>query len=356
MDRRNFLIGSAGLASSIPTLGFPVALAQGKRRSSKKRGNPKKQLSRDESLAIWKKRVRGILARDKLPIIDIQATYVARKTSVPDMIRHMKELDVAQIAFAAAGARTSEPSLALHRNHPEFFIPVTNSGEFRRWWKNPQKFLSGVANDLETGAYFLMGEYEFRHYPSPEQVKAGRSDRDITIELDGPAGHELFQLSEKTGVAFQIHYEIEEGLFPALESMLERYPKAKVIWCHLAMIRYPDRAGRFNPDYVASLIERFSGLHFDLAVPAARHVYKPSGARDSTIYTPSGALEAKWRAIIEKYPDRFLAAGDYRPPVENKYPTIIRRQRKLINALSEQVRPLVAYQNAWRLLSGKSWA
>jgi hypothetical protein len=200
-----------------------------------------------------------------------------------------------------------------------------------------------------------MGEHEFRHLPSPEQVAAGRKDRDITIALDGPAGQQLFQLSETSGLAFQIHYEIEDRLLPALESMLARYPKAKTIWCHLAMIRYPDRAKNYSPSYVASLIDRFPGLHFDLAVPAAGHVYAPSGARDATIYTPSGEIKAEWRAVLEKYSDRFLAASDYRPQVEQHYAANIQRQRKLLDQLSPATQRHIAFGNAWRLITGQNW-
>jgi hypothetical protein len=60
-----------------------------------------------------------------------------------------------------------------------------------------------------------------RHYPSPEQAEAGRSDRDITIDIAGPAGQTLFRLSEEFGVAFQIHYEIEDRLLPPLETILD---------------------------------------------------------------------------------------------------------------------------------------
>jgi len=344
MNRRKFLYRTAGFASVfalMPTGAF---------------ARTNKGPSRSESIAAWEQRIRTILARGRTPIIDTQATYVAGSTNVPEMIKHMEELDIAQIAFAAANAPNSAPSLHLHRKHPEYFVPTTNSGEFPRWTKNPTKFVSGVARDLKSGSYFFMGEYEFRHYPSPEQVAAGRTDRDVTVDLDGPAGQALFQLAEESGVAFQIHYEIEDQLLPALESMLARYPKAQVIWCHLAMIRYPDRAKKYGPDYVRSLIERFPGLHFDLAVPPAKSVYKPSGARDSTLYSRSGKLDENWRVVIEDHPDRFLAASDYRPAVARQYPATMQRRRRLVESLSTNAQHLVAYGNAWRLITGTAWA
>lgn len=346
MNRRRFLLNTNRFISSIPAmLMFDAAFAQ-----------TKDSLYRQEAIAAWKRRVRAILDRGRLPIIDLQATYVEGLTNVPRMIENMNELDVAQIAFAPANAQTGAPSLDLHRKYPEYFIPTTNSGEFPRWWRDPLAFLAVTRKDIESQMYFFMGEHEFRHYPSPEQVEARRTDRDITIDIVGPAGQTLFALSAEFGVPFQIHYEIEDRLLAPLELMLARYPKAIVIWCHLAMIRYPERAKRYDTVYVDGLIERFPGLHFDLAVPPPNSIYRPSGARHSTLFS-NGQLDDKWKGLIEKYPDRFLSSSDYRPPVADEYPSQITRQRELIlEALSESTRHLVAYGNAWRLITGTTWS
>jgi len=354
VDRRDFLVKTAGAACALTGLLPGAGLAQGDTRkgaiAALAQGDTRKT-----AIAGWKKRINEILGRGGLPIIDSQATFVAGRTDVRRMLQNMKQLDVAQIAFAAANAPNSSPSLQLHRRQPEFFIPTTNSGEFKRWPRNPGQFLAGIERDLKSGAYYLMGEYEFRHLPSPEQVAAGRTDRDVTIDIAGPAGRKLFQLSASYNTAFQLHYEIEDRLLPPLESMLARFPKAKVIWCHLAMIRNPDRAKKYGPAYVTSLIERFPGLHFDLAVPPAQHIYQPTGAHDSTLYARDGSLKPEWRAVMERHPQRFLAASDYRPPIEQKYPDNIGRQRKILSQLSPAVRRQVAFGNAWRLITGTAW-
>jgi hypothetical protein len=287
----------------------------------------------------------------------MQATYVANKTNLSRVMAYMDELDIAQTAFAVAFEPNGRTSVELHRRHPEYFIPTTNSGEFPRWWDDPLAFLQVARNDLQTGMYFSMGEHEFRHYPSPEQAAAGQFQRDITVPIDGPAGDALFALSAQFGVPFQIHYEIEDTLLPSLETVLSRHPKALPIWCHLGMTRYPQRSTTYSPEYVRSLIERFPGLHFDLAVPPPWHIYRPSGVPDSTIFEPDGRYKDAWLAVLEKYPERFLAASDYRPPVEDKMPTYITNvQRKLVlNPLSERARHHVAYGNAWRLITGEVW-
>ncbi len=312
---------------------------------------------RQQSIAGWRRRIESILARHRTPIVDLQATFVAGSTNLSRVMAYMDELDIAQTAFAVAAEPNGRTSVELHRQHPDYFIPATNSGEFARWWNNPLAFLEVVRQDLETGLYFFMGEHEFRHYPSPEQAAAGMAHRDITVPIDGPAGEALFRLSAQFGVAFQIHYEIEDVLLPALERVLSRHPKALPIWCHLGMIRYPQRTTRYSPEYVQSLIERFPGLHFDLAVPPPWFVYRPSGHRDSTLFGWDGRVRKEWLDVLEKYPERFLAASDYRPAVEDHIPAYVANvQRKLIlGSLSERARHLAAYGNAWRLVTGEAW-
>ncbi len=341
MNRRHFLLNAVSAACALPALSG-AATAQANARA--------------RAIAGWKKRIDKILSRGRLPIIDMQATYVPTVTNIDFIMKHMDALDVAQIAFATA-APHSNPSLALHKRHPEFFIPTSRSGEIPFWARFPVRFVRTVARDLRSGSYYLMGEHEFRHYPSPEEVEAGRQDRDITVDIESPAGHALFALSEETRVAFQIHYEIEDRLLPGLEAMLARYPGARVIWCHLGLIRYPDRTKRYGPAYVASLIERFPNLHFDLATPGAHNVYAPSGAHDGTIYKyPSNKLKTEWRVLMEKHPERFLAASDYRPAVEQSYPEYIRFQHRLLQQLSPGIRQQVAFGNAWRLITGTPWS
>lgn len=43
----------------------------------------------------------------------------------------------------------------------------------------------------------------------------------------------IFQLSQECGIPFLIHHEAEDGLLPELEAMLQEFPGAKVVWCHV---------------------------------------------------------------------------------------------------------------------------
>lgn len=313
---------------------------------------------RAQRIGAWRRRLEAILGKKRVPIMDLQATYVAGKTNLDKVMGYMDALDIAQTAFAVANEANGQTSLELHRRFPEYFIPTTSSGEFQRWWNDPNAFLDVTRAELQTGDYFAMGEHEFRHYPSPEQAAAGQTFRDITVPIDSPIGDRLFALSAQFRVPFQIHYEIEDALLPALEAVLQRHPNALPIWCHLGLMRYPQRNTQYSPAYVRTLIERFPGLHFDLAVSGPNFIYKPSGARDSTLFDPStGRITDAWLAVLEAFPERFMVASDYRPPVEHNMPSYIAnlQREKILDVLSERARHLVAYGNAWRLVTGEAW-
>jgi hypothetical protein len=318
-------------------------------------------MSRAESLGLWRHRIRSMLAKDIVPIIDTQATY-NRAIDIDYIVEQMDQLGVAQVCFAPHGSLGSAHSLRLHHDHPAYFVPTTTDGSSPHWYHNTGTFIAQTRQELQTGNYFLMGEFEIRHYPSDAQFKAGQWGRDVSVPVDSPAVHELFQLAIETGVAFQIHYEIEDSLLQPLESMLERYPRAKLIWCHLGQVRFPERAKKYGVGYVRSLIERFPGLHFDLGHTGPRNIYPGSNQRDQTLYhwngipPYGGVLHADWKALIEERPERFLASSDIDAGRYQFFREKIMRLRSVVlNDLSPRARHFVAYQNAWRLLSGESW-
>lgn len=309
----------------------------------------------------WRKRIKTFLARKLVPIIDTEATY----GSVIDLDQMRDWMDtraVAQVCFAPFAGLGSRASFDMHQRHSEYFIPTTADGSSPYWYQSTERFAETTREDLVSGRYFLMGEFELRHYPSPLQTNAGRLDRDVTVLLDDPGVHAIFRLAEQTGVALQIHYEIEDQLLPQLEALLARYPLSHVIWCHLGQVRYAERNTRYGTTYVASLIKRFPNLRFDLGLPGPPHWHPGSRQRDQMIYAETGYppwggyLRSEWRDLMEAYPERILAASDIGPDRWRGFPKQIERLRALIlERLSARTSHMIAYQNAWRLISGETW-
>jgi len=316
---------------------------------------------RETMIEVWRDRIRSIISKNVVPIIDTEATYNIR-IDMDEFVQMMEELGVAQVCFAPHGKLGSQYSLRLHHQYPAHIVPTTMDGSSPYWYQHTDRFIADTRRDLATGDFFLMGEFEIRHYPSDAQLRFQKWHRDVTVPIESRAVHELFQLSSETGVAFQMHLEIEDQLLPPLESMLARYPNAKVIWCHLGQIRYPDRSTVYGPAYVRSLIERFRNLHFDLGLTPPNHEYAANGVRDQTIFASKflnrygAVLAPDWKSVIEDHPERFLAASDTDPGHYRDLVPKIERMRSIVfDQLSPTTRNLVAYQNAWRLLTGESW-
>jgi predicted TIM-barrel fold metal-dependent hydrolase len=166
----------------------------------------------------------------------------------------------------------------------------------------------------------------------------------------------VFGISERTGVPFQIHYEIEDGLLAPLENMLQQHPKAKVIWCHLAQIRYLERASRYSPAYVEGLIKRFPNLYFDTAFGGSDSIYPPSNQRHARVWASDGGLKPEWRDLIAAYPKRFLSALDMGGDRMEQIAEWSQKHRNFLKLLPTETQHQVAYRSAWSLLFGEEFA
>ena len=252
-----------------------------------------------------------------------------------------------------SGETWSHRAHDLARDYPSHFIPTGNGGNHPAWTRNPKRFLDDNERFIVDHRYPLMGEFEFRHYPSPRQIERGETHRDVIIALDGPHGHSLFAFAERTGIPFQIHYEVEDTLLPPLDAMLTQYPKAKVIWCHLAQVRYAARATQYGAAYLRGLLEKHPNLYIDTAFGGPNSIYQPSKERHARVWDSSGDIRRDWKDLIADHPYRFLAAldigGDRMERIEEWTKTL----RQFLEKLPTGPRAIVAYASAWKLLYGE---
>lgn len=304
----------------------------------------------------WRKRIEAVRAKGILPIIDIESSFNAERLNLPQLAQSMDEAGVALIAFSsdARGTNWSDAAAQVVSIDPWRFIPTTNGGNNPAWMQAPKGFLAQTKKHVASDKYPLMGEFEFRHYPSPRQYWRREMHRDVTVPINGELGHELFAFAEQSGVPFQIHYEIEDVLLPPLEEMLRRYPKTKVIWCHLAQIRYASRSTIYGPDYVRRLIETYPNLYFDVAFGGPDSVYPGSREHHARIWDRAkGGILKEWSDLISHYPWRFLAAMDLGGDRQDQVLEHAQRLRMFLNYLPENAREVVAYKAAWKLLFGE---
>ncbi len=306
----------------------------------------------------WKKRIMAMRAAGIMPFIDIESN-LGENLDIKRFARDMDQEGVALIAFSgiAMGRGWSDAARYAVAADPWRYIPAGDGGLPPDWKNDPLGFVQKTRDHVVKEGYPLMGEYEFRHYPSPDQVQRGNLNRDERLPIDGPAGHALFQLAEETGLSFQIHEEIEDQFLAPLESMLARYPKAKVIWCHLAQMRYQDRNTIYGPEYVRQLIEKYPNLYFDLFSGPPGVIYTPSGEYPGKYWdVSSGRLKPEWAKLIADHPWRFMTALDLNPFIMNAFSKKVAAQRAVLDSLPAEVQEIVAYKAAWKLLFNEDFA
>ena len=303
-------------------------------------------------IAGWRRRIESFLQRGIVPIIDTEFTY-GPSIDLAFVAEEMDRAGVAQICLAPGDRQTSDFSIAAFRRYPDRFVPTTKDGSSPEWYAHRADFAATLARDLSTSDYFLMGEFELRHYPSGLQFNAGKMHRDVDVPLDDPSVDRVFELAGTAGLALQIHYELEDRLLPPLEALLARHLDTAVIWCHLGQMRFRDRNTIYGPAYVEGLIGRFPNLHFDLATGGPGHVHPMSRQRDATLYVFTGRdqwngyLDPAWKRVLQAHPDRFLAAsdsdGDRFKDMRNKFD---RLHGMILAELSDEAQRAIAFGNA----------
>jgi hypothetical protein len=307
----------------------------------------------------WRQRITAMRQDGVLPIIDIESSFNPGKVDAKRYAQNMDDNGVALTAFSPqidtkkyrkSGALWHDGARRAVGADPTRHIPASTAGIYPAWTTEPEVFVEETIRRVAAENYPLMGEFEFRHYMSPRQYRRNETYRDVSIPIDSAAGHTLFAFSQESGISFQIHYEIEDALLPPLESMLAKYPGARVIWCHLAQVRYSERARTYGTDYVRSLIEKYPYLYFDLAFGGANSVYPGSDERHATVWRADGGVKPEWVQLISDHPYRFLAAldigGDRVDQVRQRSQTL----RTFMDSLPVNVREIVAYKAAWKLL------
>jgi hypothetical protein len=299
----------------------------------------------------WRERIAAIKARGTLPIIDMESSFNSQKLDLKRFARDMDEAGVALIAYSHDGnnKKWSDMAARVVSADPWRFIPAANGGVHPFWTEDPQGFLAEVLKHAVSDGYPMLGEFEFRHYPSPRQLKRGELHRDVAIPINGPLGHKLFAFAQETGIPFEIHYEIEDALLPPLEEMLRLYPGAKVIWCHLAQIRYSSRSSVYGPGFVRTLLEKHPNLHIDVAFGDSFSKYPGSGEYHARVWS-GGSVKKEWVDLIVQHPWRFLAAFDLGGDRQDQLPEYNVNLRKFLNQLPDPERGIVAYRAAWKLL------
>ncbi len=327
-------------------------------------------------------RIQKIKSQNQIPLIDVESSfgevpfYVTDKTDwftkLELMNAHMDSLHIAFIALSPEkrslkikdenGKANFDFGLSWGKlNHKIYdlgysWIMPNGIGSQPEPKFNAQEYRSHMFDEILRDHYPMMGEFFFRHYPSQDQIQVNniKDKSDYNTPIDGPIGEEFFAFSAAHDIPLQIHYEIEDKLLPALENILGRYPKAKIIWAHLARVRKPQLSTIYGANWIESMILKYPNLYFDLSASAIDNVYPPgSDTYISTFWNrQTRHLQEDWKKVIAKYPWRFMVAfdlGSDRFGV-SKLVGQVNNSRKILQEFPPEIAEILAYKAAWKLI------
>jgi len=325
----------------------------------------------------WKSRISAFLDKGVIPLIDLESSLKQKdgENYLQKTLPVMDRLGIALIAFDGYQAPKKKKTQKGYRwgyyiheivnAYPDRFILASNGGTNKNWLLQKDSFVSQTEEQVSTGDYFLMGEFDFRHYMSGHQCMTNQTDRDSDISVKSENGRRIFALSEETGVAFVIHLEPEDRPLLEIEEMLTAYPNAKIIWAHFGQIRYPKMESKFGHKLVRHLLSTYPNLYFDISNGAPGRRYKCNGNildtviwQDGVLGSQKNTLKHEYKSILIEFSKRFVVGTDYgggRKQLPGFLSDRIKNIRLIMRDLPDEARHNIGYRNAWFLLTGKPW-
>lgn len=348
LSRRGFLKSAVGFSSSF--LFSPLSFIRATSGPLPDGVLPKRQTL----LKTYRETLKLFLKRGSLPIIDVEHHW-GGKLPLKELIDKMDRNGIALTWLGANERNGSHSSIEACSQFPHRLVPTTIHGDGPRWHGKDLSLLQELAQDVRSGAYFAMGEFEARHYVS------STNDRNIHMPLDSDSFHGVFKLAEETGLPFALHHEAEDALLPELEKMLSLYPRAIVIWCHVGRNRDPKKWTTFPPPAgVRNFLQKYPNLYFDIVQGGPGNLFPPTGARESILYEETNGpprLKGEWIQLFNVFSDRFVIGSDINTGRWDSYDKVMARLRTAVLGVLEPVAAeKIAFKNAWRLMSGEEWS
>lgn len=206
------------------------------------------------------------------PLIDAHSHYAtldARVLSPADVIAR---LDAAGVRGAVISGTPAALAQQLHRHAPDRiwpFLGIYASDLDKATWMHDAGLPQRVREQLESGTWSGLGEL---HLFAPD--------------VHSPVFEALVRLAAQHHLVLMLHGDPE-----VVDRAFTIAPALRVLWAHLGTEPTPER--------VAQVLARHAG----------RALWVDTSVRDERI-APGGVLLPEWRALFERYPERFVVAVD----------------------------------------------
>ena len=253
-------------------------------------------------------------AREPLALFDAHVHFSVGATSAYTPEAALKILDHAGIGTAIVSSTPNDGTLLLYAAYPQRFIPfvrpyrktrdLSSWGEERSsWYKDPDT-LPFLEKELARAIYHGIGEFHVDGH-----------------EIDTPVMRGLAALAIKHDLWMMAHSDAS-----AIEQLFGFAPGARILWAHTGMVEPAAK--------VAELLERYPRLYGELS-------YR-SGV--------GNGLSEEWRALLLRFPDRFVYGSDtWIPSRWSQVDTLTREAQDWLATMPPAVAKAIAYGNAQRL-------
>jgi len=200
------------------------------------------------------------------------------------------------------------------------------------------------------------GEVGLRHYNKTKKRRKGKPQPTLVVSFDEKSVTNYLDIANESLSPVVLHiepfYDID-GIDNLQEvknfytSICRDYPKLPLIASHTGMMS----AGDLN-----DLLTECDNLYADFKIMPGRN--GQAGFRDLFIIHTKDTrfLHSDWKALFEKYPDRFLFGSDWKTYRMGRrhggrldYSDGIEITRKLLSTLPDDVQEKILYKNAKRI-------
>ena len=295
--------------------------------------------SRDARVELYERTLRKHLAAGPYPLVDLEIS-LDRWKSAGQLIEGMNHAGVALGAVTATSEEAIKKAVA---QYPGRLIPLTTSATPKGWMKDSGAHLSSMKRQLEGGA-FGVGKITWRPISS-DKARMTRA---------GEALGAVMRLATQTRSFLVLDMPPDDGGLELIERLLRAAPEARIIWTQAGRILDLNALPGYGHGLLRALSLRHAGLLFTLTQePPTSDATVP---RRNHLYDPGGVFSREWRALLEARVGHFTAGNDSSPATPAAYArrTLFFRENVLGN-ISPPARKLIAYRNAWRLLTNRRW-
>ena len=300
---------------------------------------PKAVQIRAAQVERYERTLKVHLAADPWPLIDLEISLDRWK----DTAQLIEGMDRAGVALGAVTAAREKAIQKAVERYPGRLIPLTTSAAEKDWMRAGSGYLAGIERQLKGGA-FGVGKITWR---------PASSDKAQMTQAGKALGAMIRLATAKRSFLVLDMPPHDDGL-EVLERRLREAPAARVVWTQAGRALNLNALPGYGHGLLRALSLRHAGLFFTLTQDPPAPADSPP-PRTNHLYDPGGAFSREWRALLEARVGHFTAGNDssVTNPAAYARRTLHFRQNVLAN-INPPARKLIAYQNAWRLLTKRN--